>query len=502
MNKSLFSRFFLTCILIIVISIAVLGLVLIISFGSQHREDQFDLLMRHAQSAADVAAANYLDNDGAYIDVNTLSSGLKPLSRAVDADIFLVRQDGRVLFCTEGSNCRHMNYLVNRDIMDQASTVGYTERGAFGGMYSNTYMISGVPVDAGGLVIGVIFAAAPDGSSVSFSTGVMRGFVLATLLVLTVTFGVIYIMVDRLTRPIRAMAQATEAFARGDFTVRVPVEGYDEIEKLGLAFNNMSASLADLEASRRSMIANISHEFKTPITTIGGFVDGILDGTIPPEKYDYYLEVVSREVKRLSRLIVSMLNLARIEAGEMTFNRQPVDISELIRRTLFNFEMKIEEKQLVIEGLDIEKVVVEADPDMAHQVVYNIIENAVKFTPVGGYISVSHYTEGNMVYVSIRNSGEGIAKEEISRLFDRFYKSDTSRSIDKSGVGLGLHIVKSTLHIMGGDIMVKSVEGEYADFIFSLAVYRERTTGSLFRKGDSQKLDKIPLTHNPREEES
>jgi signal transduction histidine kinase len=496
MTKSLLSRIMLSCLLITAACSAVLGLVLSASYNSQYRENNLQLLTANARRAADAAAQNYIDNLGVYIDAGLLSNQIRPLAQAIGADIFLVERSGRVALCSEGAVCRHASYLVDPAIMAKALTGVYTERGGFGGMYDSLYMVAGVPVVADGLTLGVMFAAAPDAGPMRFSDEVMRSFITAVILIAAMLVPPVYMAASRINRPVWAMAQAAEAFARGDMAVRMPVADYEETKTIALAFNNMSASLSDMEASRRSMIANISHEFKTPITTIGGFIDGMLDGTVPAERYHHYLEVVSREVKRLSRLIVSMLNLARIENGEMTFVRQPVDINELIRLTLFNFEMRIEEKQLDIRGLDSERLMVEADPDMAHQVVYNLIENAVKFAPKQGYIEISHTLEGGMVAVSIKNSGAGISKEEIPRLFDRFYKSDTSRSMDKSGVGLGLHIVKSTLHIMGGDILVKTVEGEYSDFIFSLPAHRDKPASSIFRKGD-----KLPGNYIPREVE-
>lgn len=496
MNKSLLSRIMLSCLLIAAACSVVLGLVLSAAYNSQYRENGLKLLSDNAMYAAEAAAANYLEHEGVYIDAGLLSDEIKPLAKAIGADVFLVERGGRVALCTEGAVCRHSSYLVDPAIMAKALTGRYTERGSFGGMYSTLFMVAGVPVVADGLTLGVMFAAAPDAGTMHFSDVVMRNYITAVIVIAAALTLPVYMVASRVNRPVRAMAQAAEAFARGDMTVRMPVADYDETKTIAMAFNNMSVSLSDMEASRRSMIANISHEFKTPITTIGGFVDGMLDGTVPPERYGHYLEVVSREVKRLSRLIVSMLNLARIENGEMAFVRQPVDINELIRRTLFNFEMRIEEKELDIRGLDLERLMVDADPDMAHQVVYNIIENAVKFTPKQGYIEISHTLEGGVVSISIKNSGSGIPKEEIPRMFDRFYKSDTSRSMDKTGVGLGLHIVKSTLHIMGGDIMVKTVEGEYSDFIFSLPVYKEKPAASIFRKGE-----KPQSSYNPREAE-
>ena len=250
--------------------------------------------------------------------------------------------------------------------------------------------------------------------------------------------------------------------------MRVPVESYDEIGQLAISFNNMASSLATTEVARRSFTANVSHELRTPMTTIAGFVDGILDGTIPPERRDDYLRIVSDEIKRLSRLVRSMLNIARIEAGELEMKPDLFDVNDTVIKTVFTFEQPLEAKQIEVRGLDRGKVMVEADPDLIHQVVYNLIENAFKFVNEGGYIEVN-YTESDAgTAVGIKNSGDGIAKDEIPHIFDRFYKTDKSRSRDKGGAGLGLHIVRSIINLHGGDIIVRSVEGEYSEFVFTI----------------------------------
>ena len=207
----------------------------------------------------------------------------------------------------------------------------------------------------------------------------------------------------------------TQSFAKGDFSVRVTVERYDEIGKLAMAFNNMATNLASQETMRRAFVANVSHELKTPMTTIAGFIDGILDGTIPPEKRDKYLGIVSQEVKRLSRLVRSMLGIARIEAGEMKLVRTDFDINDIVCQTVFTFEQQIEQKRLEVRGLDAGKFMVNADVDLVHQVVYNLVENAVKFADEGGYIEANYTQEDGRVFVGIRNSGEGLSKEEMPK---------------------------------------------------------------------------------------
>ena len=197
-------------------------------------------------------------------------------------------------------------------------------------------------------------------------------------------------------------------------------------------------------------------------------VDGLLDGTIPKEQERYYLKIISSEVHRLARLVRSMLNLAKIEAGELKPNLQYFSVLDPIVDTLVTFEPRLEEKQIEIRGLDVDRVILYADNDLVHQVMYNLIENAIKFVDKGGYIEFHFEPEGNMTSISIRNSGEGLSEDELPLVFDRFYKTDKSRGLDKTGVGLGLNIVRSIIKLHGGKIMVRSVKNEYTEFVFTL----------------------------------
>ena len=268
-------------------------------------------------------------------------------------------------------------------------------------------------------------------------------------------------------RPLRSMSAAVKRFGGGDFSVRVPVASDDEIGHLALAFNEMANSLSNSEGMRRSFIANVSHELKTPMTTIAGFIDGILDGTIPEDQQKKYLKIVSDEVKRLSRLVKSMLDLSRIDSGEMVLHPTCFDLSKTIFTTLLTFEKSIEDRNIEIRGMDsLGQQMVYGDQDLLHQVVYNLIENAVKFTNEGGYISFQVTDSIDRTCITIENSGPGIEPEELPMIFDRFYKTDKSRSRDKNGMGLGLYIVKTVIKLHGGDITVASKQGEFSRFVF------------------------------------
>lgn len=447
-------------------------------FASQYfKDEKYALLERNAVMAARVTASNYAANNYAVIDT-MITTAYSVLANAVDAEILLTDLSGNILLSAgPGERQLYAARSIAPDIVSQAAADGYRLTTTLNGFFGQPHYVVGVPVDAGNGAVAVLFAAENAQGLSEFIAELVKMFIFSAVVVMLVSSVVIYVMAIRLTRPLKDMLAATQSFSQGDFSKRVTVAGYDETGQLAMAFNNMASTLATTEQTRRSFIANVSHELKTPMTTISGFVDGILDGTIPEEKHGQYLKVVSYEVKRLSRLVRSMLDTARIEAGEMQVNPVSFDISEIIRQTVFTFEQSIEEKQLELRGLEIDKVMVRADEDLMHQVVYNLIENAVKFVDSGGFIEFRYRVDGAQTFVAIRNSGEGIDRDEAPQLFQRFYKSDKSRSLNKNGAGLGLHIVRSIINYHKGDIAVRSVQGEFTEFEFSIPSAPKKESG-------------------------
>lgn len=287
----------------------------------------------------------------------------------------------------------------------------------------------------------------------------------------------LYVISRRITQPLSEIISAAKDYSKGRFDRKIEVIGYDEVADLALAINEMATSLANIESERNSFIGNVSHDLRTPMTTISGFVDGILDGTIPPEKHEYYLNIISQEVKRLSRLVNTLLEVARSENGG-TLKRTDFNLSETARTVLISLESKISAKNIDIEfDSGEEDVFVNADPDSIHRVIFNLMDNAVKFTPEKGIISIGITTVADgrkkrkAVFV-IRNSGDGIPKEELPHVFERFYKTDRSRGLDKSGTGLGLYIAKTSIVNHGENITVDSVSGEYTEFRFTMPLGR------------------------------
>ena len=276
-------------------------------------------------------------------------------------------------------------------------------------------------------------------------------------------------------RPLGQMADAARRFGRGELSVRVEEspKNTSEINDLARAFNTMVDSLESSERRRQEFVANVSHELKTPMTTIGGYIDGMLDGTIPPEKQQHYMQIVSGEVRRLSRLVRNMLDISRLQAMGVEESRMTrFDLGELMSDVIITFEQKINGKGLNVDvELPDRPVWVKAERDGITQVVYNLLDNAIKFCPQGGKLGLFLALEGGKAKVTVQNSGPTIDPNELPLLFDRFHKADKSRSADREGWGLGLYIAKTIVGAYGGDIWATSENG-ITNFIFTLPTVR------------------------------
>ena len=264
--------------------------------------------------------------------------------------------------------------------------------------------------------------------------------------------------------------QISEKYSKGDFSEKIPTDLPGNLKDISTYVNSLAANVENSEDTSKTFIANVSHELRTPITTIGGFVDGILDGTIPKNRQTEYLVLVSQEIKRLRILITSMLNMTRFESGTMRPNFKETNLTDLVIQVVLMFEKRIEEKHLEVEELDSHRLTAVVDADLMQQVIYNLVENAVKFVNEGGTLSFRFDKKDDICIIGIKNTGEGLKDSEIQQVFDRFYKTDSSRGKDATGLGLGLSISRKIVHLHHGHIVVKSVEGEYTEFQIQIPV--------------------------------
>lgn len=270
---------------------------------------------------------------------------------------------------------------------------------------------------------------------------------------------IVFFFARQITRPLAAMANAAGQMARGDFNARAPEEGSREIIELSSSFNQMGAQLSTLEQSRRDFVANVSHELRSPITSIQGFAQGMLDGTIPQQEHPQYLQVVVDETHRLSKLIANLLNLSRMESDETSLAYSDFDLNEMARRVLISRMTQLEEKQLdVAVNFEEDSCFVHADSDQIQQVLINLLDNAIKFTPANGLITLNSKTNGNIVTFRVKDTGIGILPDDQLHIFDRFYKADKAHTVGK-GTGLGLSICRRIMEKHGQQIKLISGEG-------------------------------------------
>ncbi len=465
--KSLFFKHFFMTALLILLSFSMLGVAFVSVASARLADERRHQLANNADLMAELSGT-YLHGNMLQLSIDFLRY-LTTLSRVTESTILVAGASGQVLVCSE-MFCEHTGEMIPEAALVLALQDEQGQVGTLGGLFPapQNYEIRPV-LTVSGRVAGFVLVSAPAGQNNSLLAGFVNIFLMASLFVMTVAFISAYVFSRRMTRPLKSMAFAAQSFARGEFSVRaVGADSRDdELGELALAFNAMAESLARAEELRSGFIANISHELKTPMTTISGFIDGILDGTIPPEKQPEYLGIVRTEVGRLSRLVLRMLEISRLQGGQEELPLRPFDIVELIGRILLSFETKIEDKKLVV-NLDLpdEPVMAMGDPDGIAQVVYNLLDNAVKYASPEAGLFVSLQKKSGKLLVTVGNGGPEIPPDDLPHVFDRFHKVDKSRGVDK-GLGLGLYIVKTILGNHREDIWVKSQDG-FTQFTFTL----------------------------------
>ncbi len=347
---------------------------------------------------------------------------------------------------------------------------GVTRTDTLDGFFSENHVTYILPITSeAGTMVGSVMTCTLNSGFDELLEVMNKTIIMSSLWLMLAALIAIYFISERLVSPIRAMSRAAKEFAAGHFDVRVTVSGNDEVAELAEAFNNMASSLQHSEETKQIFLSNVSHDLRTPMTTISGFIDSILDGAISPEETPHYLGIIASEVRRLSRLVSTLLDITKIQAGERKFVMAPYDICEQAREIIISSEQRLESKHLDVRfEADKDNLFVNADKDSIHQILYNICDNAIKFSKDGGIYEIAIKESGPKIVVSVYNEGDGIPAEDLPYVFDRFYKSDKSRGLDKTGVGLGLYIARTIIEAHNEKIWVESEYGKWCKFTFTL----------------------------------
>ena len=428
-------------------------------------------LKEDCATIANLAAGYYANGS---LSAQEFFVNLSIATRVSDADAVICDAQGRLVLCSDSPmGCPHQGMVIDKVYLFQVLNEGsVSDTGVIEGLYQEARYVVGMPIADGGRPVGIVILSTPVNSALSLLNKLADTYILVSVLVILVSILVMTVMAKKHSSPLRDMAKAANDFGHGQLESRVFVDAgsSQEVQDLALAFNNMASSLQKSEYQRQEFVANVSHELKTPMTTISGYVDGMLDGTIPPERHNHYMQLVSHETKRLSRLVKSMLDISRMQNMDSIPPEELLrfDVCECVGQVLITFEQKITEKALEVDvSFPEHSVYTRAHGDSITQVVYNLLDNAVKFCPREGMLNITVRDGDGKVYVSIGNDGDTIPPEELPLVFDRFHKLDKSRAQNRDGWGLGLYIVKTLVDLHGENISVSSQNGR-TEFTFTL----------------------------------
>lgn len=488
MFKSIFSKYIAAIAVILAISFLVLATVLTSVIGDYGQTMRSDSIEHISDIAGSIVSHEYPEDgtNPSLADFLATRTGIEDsfnslCSKDGDCILFVVDMNRNVLLAEEGFRDR-AEALVGDDayfsritmFLESGTPYRQTERVAALGEDQHIVYITPLYDFAGG-TIGCVYAAISIDSVQTISQATIRTVIMACLWIMIAVLIAMYFITERHVTPVLRMSAAAKKYAKGDFSERVEAVGADEISELVSTFNHMAEELENLEQKRNRFISDVSHELRSPMTSMLGFVEAVADGSCPPEKQSYYLSIVAEEIKRLSRLVADLLDVSRLEMGEKKMNFVKYDICDNAATVLISLEKRINDKKLDVSfEAEEERLYVFADADAMYRVLYNLIENAVKFSREEGKLTISLAKDAENVYFSVYNQGIGIPKEDLPNIFDRFYKSDKSRGEDKKGVGLGLYFVKTIVTAHGGTIVAESEEGEDCRFTVAFPLYNEK----------------------------
>ena len=490
MRRSIYWKTFFSFTTVMVFIIVGFGSMFLYLANRYSAEEKLEMLHANGAVVADLTLS-FLQTP--MMDTRLYANTLMYLARLNEFEIVITDSAGNMLVVADRDSYSTASGRISHDIVREIVENGEKRfTGNLGGIYETPMFTVGLPVkDAAGNVGAAVFLSTEGEKMYSLYFDISRLIALSALVVFIAGTMLSTALGVATSRPLRQIGDAARSYAKGDFSVRVRIKGNNEFADLAETFNSMAQSLEEYDRSRDEFLANIAHELRTPMTSIAGYIEGILDGTIPRERQDEYLKIAEDEVHRLSRLISSILYLSRINAETERLNLSVFNICDVTGQVMLSFEPEVNKRNITVEAeFSDYDILVRADKDSIIRVIYNLFGNAVKFCDAGGRIDVKISSKGHKATISVRNTGEGISEADLPNIFDRFFKGDRSRGMEIKSTGLGLSISKSIIGMHGEEIWAASLPGHYAEFSFTLTIVKKMI--------DTPKSEHNKLTDQPR----
>lgn len=467
--NTLFKKQFFVQSFILIVSFVLLGAGLTKAFSSFFVEQKTNLLIEQSQKVAKTFKQAYF-LEGPY-SLLAFENEIQILEEYLNASFIFIDNEDIIRVVSSKIDKDLINKKINLNKLIYGTKHGayYEVQGDMGGIFKEPMITVGTPMVINEQYIGIVFISTPVTDLLLTVEKSYQIIILFTVFAIIGAFILVYLFSKKISLPLTEINKAAKVMASGNFKKRIDINTKDEIGQLANVLNDMAENLYQQEKRRREFISNISHDIRSPLTSMRGFLQAIIDGTIPEEKKEKYIHIVLEETERLTTLANNILDINKLEDVDNIDRNITFDINELIRRIIISFEARVVSKQLNVNISFAEKeTFVFADLEKIQRVIYNLIDNAIKFTENNKGIFISTIIKNDKVFISIKDEGVGISEEDQKRIFDRFYKADYSRGKDKKGSGLGLSIVKEFILSQGENITLKSELNKGSEFVFTL----------------------------------
>ncbi|MBQ3105226.1 MAG: HAMP domain-containing histidine kinase [Lachnospiraceae bacterium] len=467
MRKTLYLKF---CLAYLIFGI--FGFVVVATFVSnlimEHlQREEADALYREATLIASTYAVDLYDQN---TSLDTVKKQLDALDTYLSSTIWIINPSGRMIL--DSSQPLNVESEIIVEGFDPTIAAGtYYVIGTFFDYFSEDMLSVFAPITSNYTVRGYVVIHRSMTSLILHRENLLNISYIMLVLLFFLSLIILIFFTELVYIPLRKIIHATEQYAEGNMHYQLQIDSGDEMGYLAATLSYMAREIAQSEDNQKKLVANVSHDFRSPLTSIRGFLEAMLDGTIPPELYPKYIDTVLKETERLTKLTNSLLTLNNLNTKGMILEKTEFDLNTVIRETIASFEPTCHRKQITVDlTLTGEEMKVYADMGKIQQVLYNLMDNAIKFSHASSVIKIKTYEKHKKIFTSVKDSGIGIPRENINQIWNRFYKTDLSRGKDKKGTGLGLSITREILHSHNENINVISTEGVGTEFVFSLPV--------------------------------